>query len=72
MHTGLARAEKKIKTFVCCQCRVLQYWYQHNHRLKTQHSEDKIMVSSPITSWQIDGETMKTVTLYFLGFQNHG
>ena len=25
------------------------------------------MASSPITSWQIDGETMKTVTDYFLG-----
>ena len=27
-----------------------------------QHSETKIMASSPITSWQIDGETMETVT----------
>ena len=31
----------------------------------------KIMASSPITSWQIDGETTETVTDYFLGFQNH-
>ena len=31
----------------------------------------KIMASSPITSWQIDGETMETVTGYFLGLQNH-
>ena len=31
----------------------------------------KIMESSPITSWQIDGETMETVTDYFLGLQNH-
>ena len=31
-------------------------------RLKTQHSETKIMASSPITLWQIDGETMETVT----------
>ena len=31
----------------------------------------KIMASSPITSWQIDGETMETVRLYFLGLQNH-
>ena len=32
----------------------------------------KIMASSPITSWQIDGETMETVDrLYFLGLQNH-
>ena len=31
----------------------------------------KIMASSPITSWQIDGEQMRTVTDYFLRFQNH-
>ena len=29
------------------------------------------MASSRITSWQIDGEKMETVTLYFLGLQNH-
>ena len=29
------------------------------------------MASSPITSWQIDGETMDTVTVYFLELQNH-
>ena len=31
----------------------------------------KIMASSPIISWQIDGETMETVTDYFFGLQNH-
>ena len=31
----------------------------------------KIMVSGPITSWQIDGETMETMRRYFLGLQNH-
>ena len=31
----------------------------------------KIIVSSPIISWEIDGETMETVTDYFLGLQNH-
>ena len=32
----------------------------------------KIMASVPITSWQIDGETMETVTDFiFLGLQNH-
>ena len=30
----------------------------------------KIMASSPITSWQIDGETMETVTDLFFGLQN--
>ena len=29
------------------------------------------MASGPITSWQIDGETIETVTNYFLGLQNH-
>ena len=29
------------------------------------------MVSGPITSWQIDGKTVETVTDYFLGLQNH-
>ena len=29
------------------------------------------MASGPITSWQIDGETMETVTGCFLGLQNH-
>ena len=38
--------------------------------LKSQHSKTKIMASSPITSWQIDGETMETVTDFiFLGFK---
>ena len=31
----------------------------------------KIMASGPITSWEIDGETVKTVRDYFLGLQNH-
>ena len=39
--------------------------------LKLNIRKMKIMASDPITSWQIDGETMKTVTDYFLGPQNH-
>ena len=31
----------------------------------------KIMASGPITSWQIDAETVETVTDYFLGLQNY-
>ena len=31
----------------------------------------KIMASGPITSWEIDGETVESVRLYFFGFQNH-
>ena len=39
--------------------------------LKLNIQKTKIMASSPITSWQIDGETMETVRDYFLGLQNH-
>ena len=39
--------------------------------LKLNIQKTKIMALSPITSWQIDGETMETVTDYFLGLQNH-
>ena len=35
--------------------------------LKLNIQETKIMASSPITSWQIDGETMETVTNFILG-----
>ena len=38
---------------------------------KLNIQKTKVMASSPITSWQIDGETMETVTDYFLGLQNH-
>ena len=36
--------------------------------LKFNIQKTKIIASSPIVSWQIDGETMETVTDYFLGF----
>ena len=39
--------------------------------LKLNIQKTKIMASGPITSWQIDGETVETVTDYFLGLQNH-
>ena len=38
--------------------------------LKLNIQKTKIMASSPITSWQIDGETMATVRDFF-GLQNH-
>ena len=38
-------------------------------KLNIQKNED--MASGPITSWQVDGETVETVTLYFPGLQNH-
>ena len=40
--------------------------------LKTNIQKTKIMASRPITSWQIDGETMEnSVRLYFGGLQKH-
>ena len=40
--------------------------------LRLSIQKTKIMASSPITSWQIDGETMETVTDFnFGGLQNH-
>ena len=40
--------------------------------LKLNIQEIKIMAVSPITSWQIDGETVETVSDFtFLGLQNH-
>ena len=40
--------------------------------LKLNIQKTKNMASCPITSWEIDGETVETVvSLYFLGLQNH-
>ena len=38
--------------------------------LKLNIQETKIMASGPITSWEIDGEKVETVSLYFWGLQN--
>ena len=39
--------------------------------LKLNIQKTKIMASGPTTSWEIDGETVETVRLYFSGLQNH-
>ena len=39
--------------------------------LKLNIQKTKIMASGPITSWEIDGETVETVAGYFGGLQNH-
>ena len=39
--------------------------------LKLNIQKTKIMASGPITSWEIDGETVENVRLYFWGLQNH-
>ena len=39
--------------------------------LKLNIQKTKIMASGPITSWEINGETVETVTDYLGGLQNH-
>ena len=39
--------------------------------LQLNIQKTKIITSTPVTSWQVDGEKMETVRLYFLGLQNH-
>ena len=39
--------------------------------LKLNIQKTKIMASGPMTSWQIDEETVETVADYFFGLQNH-
>ena len=39
--------------------------------LKLNIQKTKIMASGPTTSWEIDGETVESVRLYFSGLQNH-
>ena len=39
--------------------------------LKLNIQKTKIMAPGPITSWQIDEETVETVADYFWGLQNH-
>ena len=39
--------------------------------LKLNIQKTKIMASGPITSWQIDAETVVTVTHFIFGLQNH-
>ena len=64
--TLMAESEEELKS-------LLMRVKEENEKagLKLNIQKTKIMASSPITSWQIDGETMETVRLYFLGLQNH-
>ena len=64
--TLMAESEKELKSF-------LVKVKEENEKagLKLNIQKTKITASGPITSWQIDGETMETVTDSFLGLQNH-
>ena len=60
--TIMAESEEELKS-------LLMKLKEENEKvgLKLNIQKMKIMASGPITSWQIDGEAMETVTDYFLG-----
>ena len=60
--TLMAESEEKLKS-------LLMKVKEESEKLglKLNIQKTKIMTSSPITSWQIDGETVETVTDFFLG-----
>ena len=64
--TLLAESEKELKN-------LLMKVKEESEKvgLKLNIQKTKIIASSPITSWQIDGDTGETVTDYFFGLQNH-
>ena len=59
--TLLAESEEELKNFL-----MKLKEESENAGLKLNTQKTMIMASCPITSWQIDGETMETVTDYFL------
>ena len=60
--TLMAESKEELKSFLM---KVKEESEKVGLKLNTQKT--KIMTSSPITSWQIDGETMETVTDFFGG-----
>ena len=53
------------KTKIMASCEVISL-----QLIKINEKKKKIMASGPIASWEIEGETVETVS-NFLGFQNH-
>ena len=64
--TLMVESEKELKSLLM---RVKEKSGKAGLKLHIQNT--KILESGPITSWQIDGETMETVTDYYFGLQNH-
>ena len=62
----MAESEEELKNLLM---KVKEESEKASLRLNIQKT--KITASGPITSWQVDGETMQTVTTLFFGLQNH-
>ena len=60
MTPPYGRTEEELKSLLM-KVKESESW------LKAQHSETKIMASSPITSWQIQGKTVEIVADFILG-----
>ena len=65
--TLMAESEEELKNLLM---KVKEESEKVGLKLNIQKAE--MMASGPITSWQIDGETMETMADYFSGLQNHG
>ena len=64
--TLMAESEEELKSLL------LKVKEESEKVLKLNIQKIKIMASGPITSWQIDGETVETSTDFiFEGLQNH-
>ena len=64
--TLMAQSEKELKSLLM-KVKV----ESEKVGLKLNIQKTRIMASGPITSWEIDGETVETVSDYFFGLQNH-
>ena len=64
--TLMAESEEELKSFLM-KVKV----DSEKVGLKLNIQETKIMASGLLTPWEIDGQTVETVRLYFSGLQNH-
>ena len=64
--TLMAESEKELKSLL-----MKMKVESEKVGLKLNIQKTRIMTSGPITSWEIDGETVETVSEYFWGFLNH-
>ena len=62
--TLMAESEEELKSLL------MKVKKSEKVGLKLNIQKTKIMASGPITSWQIDGETVETVAYFILGLQN--
>ena len=62
--TLMAESEEKLKS-------LLMKVKEESEKVKLNIQKTNIMASGPITSWEINGETVETMSEYFSGLQNH-